>query len=221
MQTLIATLVTMSVGFQVWRDYTASIARACEERGYAYVFETDVADFFPSVDRDRARGALESRTGAPSSVTGLLFHCLESWLVRRSYEKGSGLPIDPHDISRLVAHNYLKAVDSQFPNSDGQQYLRFVDDTAIFVRDKDSCESSNEGALHEIGADWVGAEHSEDDHNADRSIRKTAACPDQSRYRRYGSELRGAEIFYARNPMVSETQDSVELVPCCKEAYTL
>ena len=124
--------------FQVWRDYTASIARACEERGYAYVFETDVADFFPSVDRDRARGALESRTGAPSSVTGLLFHCLESWLVRRSYEKGSGLPIDPHDISRLVAHNYLKAVDSQFPNSDGQKYLRFVDDTAIFVRDKDS-----------------------------------------------------------------------------------
>ena len=140
--------------FQVWRDYTSSIARACEEKGYAYVFETDVASFFPSVDRERARSALESRTGAPSGIIDLLFHFLEAWLVRRFYVKGLGLPIDPHDISRLVAHNFLKTVDAQFPDAPDQQYLRFVDDTAIFVRDKRSANrvrGRHYGALTQIG----------------------------------------------------------------------
>ena len=140
--------------FQVWRDYTSSIARACEEKGYAYVFETDVASFFPSVDRERARRALESRTDAPSGVIDLLFHCLEAWLVRRAYLKGPGLPIDSHDISRLIAHNFLKTVDAQFPDAPDQQYLRFVDDTAIFVRDKRSAnrvKSRHYAALTQIG----------------------------------------------------------------------
>ena len=140
--------------FQVWRDYTSSIARACEEKGYAYVFETDVASFFPSVDRERARSALESRTGAPSGIIDLLFHCLEAWLVRRSYLKGPGLPIDTHDISRLVAHNFLKTVDAQFPDAPDRQYLRFVDDTAIFVRDKRSAnrvKGKHYAALTQIG----------------------------------------------------------------------
>ena len=140
--------------FQVWRDYTSSIACACEEKGYAYVFETDVASFFPSVDRERARSALESKTGAPSGIIDLLFHCLEAWLVRRSYLKGPGLPIDAHDISRLIAHNFLKTVDAQFPDAPDQQYLRFVDDTAIFVRNKRSANRVKEqhyAALTQIG----------------------------------------------------------------------
>ena len=126
--------------FQVWRDYTSSIARACEEKGYAYVFETDVSDFFPSIDRGRARTELEKRTGASSSITGFLFHCLEAWLVHRSYEKSSGLPIEPNDISRLIAHNYLKVVDAKFPTKINQEYLRYVDDTVVFVKDKDQAE---------------------------------------------------------------------------------
>ena len=131
-----------------------SIARACEEKGYAYVFETDVASFFPSVDRERARSALESRTGAPSEIIDLLFHCLEAWLVRRAYLKGPGLPIDSHDISRLIAHNFLKTVDAQFPDTSDQQYLRFVDDTAMFVRDKRSAnrvKAKHYAALTQIG----------------------------------------------------------------------
>ena len=100
--------------FQVWRDFTSSIARAAVDRGFAYVFETDVADFFPSIDRQRARSALETRTGVHTSVSGLLFQCLESWLVRYEYNAGPGIPIEPNDISRIVAHNYLKEVDSCF-----------------------------------------------------------------------------------------------------------
>ena len=122
--------------FQVWRDYTSSIARAAAERGYAYVFETDVADFFPSIDRQRARSALETRTGIHTSVSGLLFQCLESWLVRYEYNTGPGIPIEPNDISRLVAHNYLKSVDALFPSSADREYLRFADDTVVFVKSK-------------------------------------------------------------------------------------
>ncbi len=140
--------------FQVWRDYTSSIARACEEKGYAYVFETDVTDFYPSVDRARARAALEKRTGASSDVSAFLFHCLESWLVRPSYEQSPGLPIEPNDISRLIAHNYLKTVDGHFPKKSDQEYLRFVDDTVVFVRDKDQAEMvkrKHYDALAQIG----------------------------------------------------------------------
>ena len=122
--------------FQVWRDYTSSIARAAAERGYAYVFETDVADFFPSIDRQRARSALEARTGVHTSLSGLLFQCLESWLVRYEYNTGSGIPIEPNDISRLVAHSYLKSVDESFPPIADREYLRFADDTVVFVKTK-------------------------------------------------------------------------------------
>ena len=140
--------------FQVWRDYTASIARASELRGYAYVFTTDVAHFFPSIDRVRARLALEKRTRAGSAVSALLFHCLESWLVHYEYEKGPGLPIEPHDVSRLVAHNYLKPVDEAFSSIPNVEYARFADDTVILVKDRPDAQrvmQKHHEALAHIG----------------------------------------------------------------------
>ena len=140
--------------FQVWRDYSASIARAADDRGYTYVFETDVASYFPSIDRDRARRALERRTGIGETLSGLLFHCLESWLVRYEYNTSSGIPIEPNDISRLIAHNYLKEVDALFPPSSNREYLRFVDDTVIFVRteaDANAVRRAHHAALAKIG----------------------------------------------------------------------
>ena len=131
--------------FQTWRDYTASIARASELRGYAYVFTTDVAHFFPSIDRARARLAVEKRTRAGSAVSALLFHCLETWLVHYDYEKGPGLPIEPHDVSRLVAHNYLKPVDEVFSSVPDVEYLRYADDTVILVPD----ESAARRTMHQ------------------------------------------------------------------------
>ena len=55
-------------------------------------------------------------------------------MVRYGYEKGPGLPVEPHDVSRLLAHNYLKTVDMEFPTNERQLYLRFVDDTVVFVK---------------------------------------------------------------------------------------
>lgn len=119
--------------FQTWLDFSSEIASAARGEQLAYVYDTDVADFFPAIDRMRAKQFLAQRTGAHGSLIELIFYCLEAWLPRFNYMAMTGLPIEPNDVSRLVAHNYLKIVDAEFPNSDGCRYLRYVDDSTIFV----------------------------------------------------------------------------------------
>jgi hypothetical protein len=118
--------------FRTWLDYSAEIATAAQGELLAYVFDTDVADFFPAIDRGRAKQFLAQRTGAHASLVDLVFYCLEGWLPRFNYMAMTGLSIEPNDTSRLVAHNYLKIVDTEFPDNDGCKYLRYVDDCTIF-----------------------------------------------------------------------------------------
>jgi len=120
--------------FHIWRDYSAKVATAAAEAGFTYVFDTDVADFFPSIDRTRAREFLANRTGAHPSLLALLFACLEAWLPRFNYAPMTGLPIENNDVSRLVAHNYLKQVDKAFIEDEDCIYLRYVDDSVIFAK---------------------------------------------------------------------------------------
>ena len=127
--------------FQTWIDYTARIASAARGEGLAYVFDTDVADFFPSINRDRAKQFLAQRTGAHASLIELIFYCLEAWLPRFDYLAMTGLPIEPNDISRLVAHNYLKTIDAEFPDGEKSKYVRYVDDSTIFVPDRETAEA--------------------------------------------------------------------------------
>ena len=126
--------------FAVWQDYTAAIADAAKEAGFTYVFETDVSDFFPSIDRGRAKQYLAERTGAHSSVLELLFYCLETWLPRFRYSAMAGIPIENNDVSRLVAHNYLKFVDKVFVDDPDCRYLRYVDDTVVFLKSRREAE---------------------------------------------------------------------------------
>src|SRR5262249_42334909 len=118
--------------FSMWRDYSAKLSEEAERLGFTYVYDTDVSDFFPSIDRQRAREFLAHRTRAHPSMVSLLFACLEAWLPRFEYSVMTGLPIENNDVSRLVAHSYLKHIDSQF-QGDECVYLRYVDDTVIFA----------------------------------------------------------------------------------------
>jgi hypothetical protein len=127
--------------FQTWLDYTSKIASAARGEQLAYVFDTDVSDFFPSIDRMRAKQFLAQRTGAHASLIELIFYCLEAWLPRFDYMSMTGLPIEPNDVSRLVAHNYLKIVDAEFPDNAGCRYVRYVDDSTIFVPDRKAANS--------------------------------------------------------------------------------
>jgi hypothetical protein len=140
--------------FQVWLDFSAAIGQALEAGGYTYVFDTDITDFFPTVNRDRAKDALAQRTQAHQSILELLFYCLESWVPRLGYCPTLGLPVEPNDVSRLIAHNYIKAVDEKFINQESSEYLRWVDDTVIFVPDERSAEDvklRHHLALREMG----------------------------------------------------------------------
>lgn len=96
---------------------------AAQADGYAYVFDTDINDFFPSVNRTSAKAFLAARTKAHSSVLELLFYCLEAWLPRFAYAPMTGLPVETSDVSRLVAHNYLKNVDAIFKSEPDCIYL--------------------------------------------------------------------------------------------------
>ena len=120
--------------FQVWQDFTAAIDKAARSDGFTYVFDTDVNDFFPSVDRTRAKAPIAARTGAHPSLLELLFYCLEAWLPRFSYAPMTGLPVEPNDVSRVVAHGYLKSVDAVFKRRQDCIYLRYVDDTVVFCK---------------------------------------------------------------------------------------
>lgn len=128
--------------FEIWQDFSSSIAHALESGGFTYVFDTDITQFFPSVDRERAKQALAQRTQAHQTLLELLFYCIEAWAPRVRYCAVPGLPIEPNDVSRLIAHNYIKSVDEHFVNDPAVHYLRWVDDTVVFV--------SNEAAAHEV-----------------------------------------------------------------------
>lgn len=120
--------------FAVWRDFTAAVDMAAERDGFAYVYDTDVNDFFPSIDRTKAMAMLAQRTGAHPSLLELLRYCLEAWLPRFQYSPMTGIPVECNDVSRLVAHNYLKSVDGLFKANKDCIYLRYVDDTIVFAR---------------------------------------------------------------------------------------
>jgi reverse transcriptase-like protein len=120
--------------FRVWQDFTAAIERAAKTEGYAYVFDTDINDFFPSVDRTKAKALIAARTGAHPSLLELLFYCLEAWLPRFSYSPMTGLPVEANDVSRVVAHAYLKSVDAVSKRRTDCIYLRYVDDTVVFCK---------------------------------------------------------------------------------------
>jgi hypothetical protein len=65
-----------------------------------------------------------------------------------------GIPIEPNDVSRLVAHNYLKVVDAEFAMRSDARYLRYVDDTTIFVKTAEAAEEAKREhhmALRRVG----------------------------------------------------------------------
>ena len=122
--------------FKVWQDYTAAIEEAADRGEFTYVYDADINDFFPSIDRTRAIAMLAQRTGAHPSLLELLRYCLESWLPRFHYSPMAGIPVECNDVSRLVAHNYLKSVDAVFKENPNCVYLRFVDDTVVFAKNR-------------------------------------------------------------------------------------
>ncbi|MCA9490676.1 MAG: RNA-directed DNA polymerase [Myxococcales bacterium] len=116
-----------------WLRYLASLDEA--STGMAIALETDVQEFFGSVDHALARQIVAQRTGAHPAVVQALFETLQRWLPPGRLS-ARGLPIDPHDVSRIVAHGVLRTVDDDFEDGFDLRYRRYVDDTVMFVDDE-------------------------------------------------------------------------------------
>lgn len=118
---------------------------------------SDVANFFPSVDLLFLRDRFNRANALDTRATDLLFYMIDS--IRAASPSGSraplGLPQDPYDASRILAHFFLKPVDDVFRDEGAAgRYTRWVDDIAISV--EDTLEGQDfivriQSALRELG----------------------------------------------------------------------
>lgn len=113
-----------------WRAYVDSLPAAAS--GMAVSLKMDIQEFFASIDHVLARQIVAQRSGAHPRVIQLLFSLLRSWLPPGRLTD-RGLPVEPHDVSRLVAHAMLRTVDDEFEDGFDLRYRRFMDDTLVFV----------------------------------------------------------------------------------------
>ncbi len=137
-----------------YKSYALQIRQFAKEKKFSYVFHTDISDFYPSIEKTRAKQALAAKTAAHPSLIELLFFVLENWLPRFKYSQMSGLPVDDQDVSRMIAHCFLKPIDRQFQAMKGVKYVRWVDDTSILTDSEvvaQEVRTMHQFALREIG----------------------------------------------------------------------
>jgi Reverse transcriptase (RNA-dependent DNA polymerase) len=137
-----------------WRAYLRSLRNAAAETDLAYVSATDIEEFFPSVDLGLARQVLAQRTGAHPDLIALLFECVEAWNPPVGFRRSRGLPIDLHDVSRVIADGFLRTVDDEFEDDFRLRYRRFMDDTVVLVASEEEarrCAARHQQVLRRFG----------------------------------------------------------------------
>ena len=100
------------------------------DRLYPFIVLTDITNFFDSVLYGRIEESLYDLP-APSRMVSLLFTLLESLSIRESFTpvQRIGLPVDPCDCSRNLAHMALFPHDERMVDLVGEDsYVRWMDD---------------------------------------------------------------------------------------------
>lgn len=100
------------------------------DRLYPFIVLTDITNFFDSVLYGRIEESLYDLK-APSRMVSLLFTLLESLSIRESFTpvQRIGLPVDPCDCSRNLAHMALFPHDDRMVDLVGEDtYIRWMDD---------------------------------------------------------------------------------------------
>lgn len=146
-----------SLGFRPGRSIRQA-AREIEDAlasGYAYVLESDIADFFPSIDHGRMASLIDAALPrADTGMRGLLSTLLRSPRLHRGVveprQRGlvQGSPLSP-----LLSNLYLDAVDENW-QARGLRWLRYADDFILFAHDRAEAErllDDTEAALSGIG----------------------------------------------------------------------
>lgn len=141
--------------FSFWlrsQGQTYDITQRCP-----YVVETDISNFFASIDLEVVREHLLANAGLPKDAVRLCMHLIQqvSPRPRHSTFPAQGLPQENQDSSRTIAHSLLSEIDDTLEEyGKAGNYVRYMDDMLVGV------QSVNEGervirtiqlALEEIG----------------------------------------------------------------------
>jgi Reverse transcriptase (RNA-dependent DNA polymerase) len=117
-------------GHRYWFRFLESRSEVFLEDGYRYIAQSDVRDFFPSIQHHRLLARLRKLDCSPQHLD-LLGELLALW-----FPSGRGLPWD--QASHILSSAFLGTVDQRIQEL-GLPHLRLADDFRVF------CHSAAEG----------------------------------------------------------------------------
>jgi CRISPR-associated protein Cas1 len=132
-----------SIGFRkgMSRERVIELVQAGITEGYEYVVESDIEDFFPSVDHDileqKLRNCLPSKDEILISLIITSFknsYKLNGKLCERKKGLAQGSPLSP-----ILANFYLDSFDEEIKKSNVKM-IRYADDFIILTRTKEEAE---------------------------------------------------------------------------------
>lgn len=126
--------------FDAWiRHHTVVAKFVLAESENRFIVETDITNFFGSINLNLLRDHIFANTSAPAELVNLLFSILQTLVPKPRYSiaHNLGLPQENYDVSRTLAHAFLKPLDKMLmPLGQEGRYARWVDDIRIAVRDE-------------------------------------------------------------------------------------
>lgn len=129
---------TSKSSFLEWLKYDQYRKHLIFEKVYPFIVVTDITNFFDSVLYNRVEESLYGLPAKPRLVS-LLFHILETLSLREGLVpvQRIGLPVDPVECSRVLAHMALFPHDRRMVNLVGDDaYVRWMDDQNFGVNSR-------------------------------------------------------------------------------------
>ena len=132
-----------SIGFRkgLSRQKAIEMINRAIAEGFCHVIESDIDDFFPSVDLSKLRQLLEFYLSEKDSAVKKLFHILikNGYVLDGAYrERQNGLA-QGNPLSPLLANLYLDSFDEEIKTYDAR-LVRYADDFVILTRSREDAE---------------------------------------------------------------------------------
>lgn len=178
-----------SIGYRkgISRDKALRLVETALQEGYGYVVESDIEDFFPSIDPDHLKKLLEFYLPCRDTrLKELLVKLIDNGYILdgRHYERLKGLPLG-NPLSPLLANLYLDAFDEHVKSLD-VRLVRYADDFIVLCKDKNQAATLLEEAQDFLGE--IGLKI---------KTEKTALHPVADGFRFLGITFNGRQVSYA------------------------
>ena len=148
-----ADFLPVSFGFRPKRSATDAmeVIRVAFPRGRQFVFETDIRDFFGSIDHDRLMGLVEARV-SDRRVLKLVRGWLRVGVLADGVvsETVTGTP-QGGVISPLLANIFLHAFDKAWAESGTGELVRYADDFVVLCSSRSQAEDAQERGTAILG----------------------------------------------------------------------